>query len=140
MTPCLKKVNFYGLVFSLHYCLYIGSDMITDRVVCGLSECLWATLKPLLAWSIVGLSVFRLCAVVAPHFFRAWVQSPFRLAAPILANLVASFSFGTILKLILSTSNGPYLCLDGFSPLIQRVLIHLLVSAVLGTVLGPGSY
>lgn len=125
------------MIFSLHYCLYIGShepdlggSKRLNEVFCSLSECLWGTLKPLRAFSILELAVFRLTALVRVDIFRSWIRSPYRLVAPILTNLVISFSFTVTLKLGLSTTHGPFLCLDGYSPLLSRALIYFVVSSV----------
>ena len=134
----IHQVNFYGAIFSLHYCLYINtirpktsSEKLND-VLCALSECLWGSLKPLRAFSILELAVFRLTALIRFDVFRAWVHSPFRLAAPILANLVVSFSFTITLKLGLSTTHSAFLCLDGYSPVLSRAIAYFAVSSVFG--------
>lgn len=130
------------MIFSLHYCLYIGSvepnvssNQKVNEVLCSLSECLWGTLKPLRAFSILGLAVFRLTALIRVDVFRSWIRSPYRLTAPILANLVISFSFTVTLKLGLSTTHGPFLCLDGYSTLLPRALTYFIVSSVFGIIL-----
>lgn len=130
------------MIFSLHYCLYIGSlqpniggNKKLNDVLCGLSECLWGTLKPLRAFSILELAVFRLTALIRVDIFRTWIRSSYRLSAPILANLVVSFSFTVTLKLGLSTTHGPFLCLDGYSTLLSRALVYFIVSSVFGIIL-----
>lgn len=112
----------------------LGSKQL-NNVLCTLSECLWAALKPLRAFAILELAVFRLTALVRVDIFRVWIRSLVRLGAPILANLVISFSITVTLKLGLATTHGSYLCLDGYSKLITRALTYFIVSSILCIIL-----
>lgn len=137
----IHQVNFFGLLFSFHYCLYFGK-LIPDfpneslnNALCTASELFWAFLKYTRSNSIFILALFRLVAVRKFDWFRKWISSSSKISITIVLNLIVSIIFVLVLRFSLSTSFGKMFCFDGYSNDLNNSIIYFVLNTLIAIVI-----
>ena len=134
----MHQVNFYGLLFVLHFCAYIGSNnpvfdnQTADVVLCTMSEIAWSALKYLRSYSVLLLAIFRMVAVVNSHLFRKWVKSPKWIVSCMVAQILLCMLLTILSKFVIQTTYGTVLCDDGYSSDFNNGIIYFASTSFLG--------
>ena len=134
----MHQVNFFGLIFVLHFASYIGTskpmfeDAQLDSVLCVLSETLWSGLKYFRSYSVLLLAIFRMVAVVNSNLFRKWVNSSRIILTSLVAQVLVCFSLMAVTKFAMTTTYGPFLCDDGFTRDFVAGIIYFAITSLLG--------
>ena len=138
----MHQVNFFGLLFVLHFVVYIGSsrpsfsDPYLNAVLCTMSELLWSALKFLRSLSILLLALFRTIAVLKGKLFRQWIESRFFMILFPVLNIFISIAMVVLAKFFFATTYGPILCYDGYSDADPfPTFKYLMMTSIVGTVL-----
>jgi hypothetical protein len=138
----INQVNFYGLVFMLHYSFYIGnqstpdfSNRLLDNVLCTMSEQVWAFTKMIKPYSILLLALFRMVAVLSPKYFGRWVKTPRFIMLTILIEHLICVSFMLTAKFVFQTSPGYVYCQDGYSSVLMNSWYYFIMTSTLGIIL-----
>ena len=134
----MHQVNFYGLLFILHFCAYIGTNnpvfenQTLDVVLCTMSEIAWSALKYLRSYSVLLLAIFRMVAVVNSHLFRKWVKSPKWIVSCMMAQILLCVLLTVLSKLVIQTTYGDVLCDDGYNVNFYVGLYYFLLTSIFG--------
>ena len=137
----MHQVNFYGLLFILHFCAYIGTNnpvfenQTLEVVLCTMSEIAWSALKYLRSYSVLLLAVFRMVAVVNSHLFRQWVKSPKWMVGCMMVQISLCVLLTVLSKFVIQTTYGDVLCDDGYSSDFKNGIIYFASTSFLGMVI-----
>ena len=134
----LHMVNLYGFLFILHFAFYMGSSMPNfrdeklNKVLCSMSELVWAASKFLRSFSILLLAVFRMFAVKHNHHFKKWSTSTPLILSPIAMVIIVSVALVVATKFSFNTSHGPPFCYDGYTTEFRNGMNYFIVTSLLG--------
>ena len=134
----MHQVNFYGLLFILHFVCYIGvtrpsfQDQALNDVLCTMSEILWSSLKYLRSYSVLLLALFRMVAVMKGQMFKKWVNSSKITLFTVIFSVILSIGFTFIFKFAFRNTSGSFYCYDGYSPVFVDGIKYFVFTSVLG--------
>lgn len=134
----MHQVNFYGLLFELHFCAYIGSqnpsfqDPILNDVLCTISEISWSGLKYLRSYSVLLLAIFRMLAVVNSNLFRKWIKSTKWIAGCMVFQIFCCVLLTVFSKYVIKTTFGSVLCDDGFTNVFSDGIAYFILTSIFG--------
>ena len=137
----IHQVNFYGLLFLIHFSAYIGSthpnfsDANLNYVLCSMSEFTWSALKYLRSYSILLLASFRMMAVLNPQCFKRWTSSIWIIHSTNVSIIVITIVLTQIPKYVFNTTFGDFLCNDGFSPIFEDGMRYFIFCTLLNVLI-----
>lgn len=134
-------VNLVSFLFNLHYIVYYDyvrpnfKSELANRVMCTLSEVIWAVLKNLRTYSIALIAFYRLLALFKNSYYKFINSSVMSLLLPLWVVYAWVVGLFVVTKCSLGTTYGPLYCFDGYSAAFFNSFVYFLVHSCVGIIL-----
>lgn len=105
-----------------------------NKILCSISEILWASMKYLRVYSILLIAVYRYIAVFKMKLFKKINKSVKLIISPILVLWIATLVVPVAIKYMLNTKNYYLYCLDGYSDVFLNRFLYFLLNLILSII------